>query len=579
MSKSNPAHRIQELELLHQVSLALSSETNRELLIENILLAAMHFCTADGGTIYMPVGNGLRFAIVRNHSRGVALGGTKGRAIDLPPIPLRDAGSGKANMRNVAACCANLMRTLNIPDAYRSQEFDFSGAREFDRRYHYRSRSFLTLPMRNHENKLVGVLQLINAQDKDSGKIVAFSPERERIVEALASQAAIALDNLRLLAEQKALLESFIRLIAGAIDAKSPYTGNHCTRVPLLAEMLAKAVCAARDEPFMAFQLDETQWYELRLAAWLHDCGKVVTPVHVMDKATKLETIFDRIELIRTRFEILRRDLVAKSGSPDQAELQGELAGLDDDLRFLERINVGAETLAVEDRARIVALGKRSLYVQGKRQGLLTEDELECLCVGRGTLTEAERLQINGHIVATIRMLEALPLPENLSRVPEYAGGHHERMDGSGYPRGTFAGDLPIQARILAIADTFEALTAEDRPYKAAKTLSESMAIMGHLKANNHLDPDLFDLFIRSGVYLEFAHRFLAEELIDDVDEVGLLAIRPRPFTLPPETVRQTRRTTLLPEYLAEAVWPERWITDSTRQQSGRTDKICQPRT
>jgi HD-GYP domain-containing protein (c-di-GMP phosphodiesterase class II) len=547
------------LERLYKVGIALSAEKDKNRLVELILLEAKDLCHADGGTIYLVDDDAsvLRFAILRNDTLKTKSGGTTGETISLAPVPLV-AKDGSPNRNNVASFCAVTGKSVNIADAYTEPGFDFSGTKAFDKNTGYRSQSFLTIPMQNTEGRVIGVLQLINARDA-KGAIIAFDADRQEVVEALASQAAIALENRNLLLAQKELLESFIKLIANAIDAKSPYTGGHCTRVPILTEMLATAAVAATDGPLKDFSLSADEWYELRIAAWLHDCGKVVTPVHVMDKATKLETISDRIEGIRDRFELLRAQarLAAhddKARRPDEAtEIDEALAALllvfDEELAFLEKANVGGEFLPPDKQQRIRQIGARPIVVAGVERALLTVDEVENLCISRGTLTEEERLIINGHMVQTIRMLESLPFPPSLRRVPEYAGGHHEKMDGTGYPKGLFAGDMSIPARMMAIADVFEALTATDRPYKAAKTLSATMKIMSFMKADNHLDPDLFDFFVTSGVYKAYAAQYLTPDLIDDVDEAALLAIKPKPYTLPPKDERQQRWQDFLPPY------------------------------
>ena len=547
--------RVAGMELLYDVGLALTAERNHDRLIERILLEAKQFCRADGGTIYLVTDDEhLEFAIMRNDTMGFALGGTTGKPLDdVPRIPLVDAQSGEPNRRNIAAHAANARVSINIDDAYEVDTFDFSGTKEFDKRNGYRSQSFLTIPMLNNSGRVIGVLQLINAQDPDTGEIIRFGEILQSIVEALASQAAVALDNQQLIAAQRRLLESFIQMIAAAIDAKSPYTGGHCKRVPVLTEMLAKAACEAREGPLADFDLDEEQWYELHIAAWLHDCGKVTTPVHVMDKSTKLESIRDGMETVRARFEALKRETelehLRAGGVPDAPELAQALAELDADLAFLEASNLGGEFLSDEACARIRAIGSRRWRCGTEHRPLLTDDEITNLSVVRGTLTREERLVINGHMVQTVKMLESLPFPRDLRRVPEYAGGHHETMDGSGYPKGLYAGDMSIPARVMAIADVFEALTANDRPYKRGKTLSESMEIMGRMKQRNHLDPELFDLFVRRGVYRRYAQQFLSPELIDEVDEEALLAIRPEPFQLPPPAERAARARDFLPEY------------------------------
>jgi len=541
--------RVAELELLYRVGISLSAVQDKDRLVEMILLEAKQLCNADGGTLYLcNDADQLEFEILRNDTLCFAQGGTTGVPITLPPIPI--VVDGVPNERNVATFAAHSGKTVNIADAYHAEGFDFSGTKKFDQRSGYRSQSFLTCPMVNNEGRVIGVLQLINARD-EHGTVIAFAPERQRIVEALASQAGIALDNQLLLAGQKKLLESFIELMASAIDAKSPYTGEHCKRVPVITKMLAQAACEVKEGPLAEFDLTPDEWYELHIAAWLHDCGKVITPVHVMDKATKLESIRDGIVTLRERYEILKRDLEIAHlrGEFDAAERDRRVAALEEELAFLEATNVGGEFLPPEKQQRIRDIGKRSYRRHGKEEPLLTADEVENLCISRGTLTEKERIVINGHMVQTIKMLEQLPFPRNLRRVPEYAGGHHEKRDGTGYPKGIFADEMSVPARIMVIADVFEALTSSDRPYKKPKTLSETMKIMGFLKRDNHLDPDLFDLFVQSGMYRKCGEQFLKPEQLDAVDEAALLALKPKPFDLAATEVRAQRWKDFLPQY------------------------------
>ena len=541
--------RVAELELLYRVGISLSAVQDKDRLVEMILLEAKQLCNADGGTLYLcNDADQLEFEILRNDTLCFAQGGTTGVPITLPPIPI--VVDGVPNERNVATFAAHSGKTVNIADAYHAEGFDFSGTKKFDQRSGYRSQSFLTCPMVNNEGRVIGVLQLINARD-EHGTVIAFAPERQRIVEALASQAGIALDNQLLLAGQKKLLESFIELMASAIDAKSPYTGEHCKRVPVITKMLAQAACEVKEGPLAEFDLTPDEWYELHIAAWLHDCGKVITPVHVMDKATKLESIRDGIVTLRERYEILKRDLEIAHlrGEFDAAERDRRVAALEEELAFLEATNVGGEFLPPEKQQRIRDIGKRSYRRHGKEEPLLTADEVENLCISRGTLTEKERIVINGHMVQTIKMLEQLPFPRNLRRVPEYAGGHHEKRDGTGYPKGIFADEMSVPARIMVIADVFEALTSSDRPYKKPKTLSETMKIMGFLKRDNHLDPDLFDLFVQSGMYRKCGEQFLKPEQLNAVDEAALLALKPKPFDLAATEVRAQRWKDFLPQY------------------------------
>ena len=292
--------------------------------------------------------------------------------------------------------------------------------------------------------------------------------------------------------------------------------------------MLAEAADAVRDGPLASFSMSDRDRYELKIAALLHDCGKVTTPVHVVDKATKLQTIFDRIALVDTRFEVVRRDaelamlravMSGKDRETAEREWQAQSRTIDDDRDFLRRVNVGGEAMKPEDQERVRQIAKRYSWCdpQGESVDFLSENEVENLTIRAGTLTQAEREIINYHIVATIKMLESLPWPKHLKHVPEFAGGHHERMDGKGYPKGLVREDMSVQARIMGIADIFEALTARDRPYKPAMKISEALRIMGNFSKNGHIDPDLFDVFVREKIHLRYARQYLEASQIDEL--------------------------------------------------------------
>ena len=517
------------LDQLNEVGIALSGERNLEGLLERILLAAKTLTRADGGTLYLPTAEGtaLQFAIVRNTSLDLAFGGSSAAPIPpgFAPLSLFTA-QGEPATHLVVLHAAHTRQTIHVEDAYNTQDFDFSGTQRIDAANGYRSRSFLSVPMQNHEGELLGVLQLINATDAQSGEVTSFSAADHKLVESLASQAAIALTNRQLLAQFETLFESFIQLINIAIDEKSPHTGGHCERVPELTMMFAEALNRHNTGPLAEFTLSDKDLYELRIAALLHDCGKVTTPVHVVDKATKLQTLFDRIDLVEARFEVVRAEAEARCW---QAIAQGADAGqqkaafaefcaqLEVDRAYIREANTGRERMpdALIAHMHRIAQTYEWRAPDGSRQPILTADELENLTIRAGTLTAAERQVINHHIVATIRMLEHLPWPKHLRRVPEFAGGHHERMDGKGYPRGLTRDQMSVPARMMGIADIFEALTAGDRPYKKAMPLSEALQILQKFRENGHIDPDLYDIFIDQKVYQRYAERFLEPGQID----------------------------------------------------------------
>ncbi len=404
----------------------------------------------------------------------------------------------------------------------------------------------------------------------------------------MANQLAIALGNANLQKAQKELLDSFIKLIASAIDAKSKYTGGHCARVPELSNMLANVVSESNEDVFKDFQLDtEDKKRELDIAGWLHDCGKITTPEYVVDKATKLETIYNRIHEIRTRFEVIHRDLTIEALNKKLAVenekevdiwLDKEHKKLLEEFEIIAKSNIGTELMKDEtkdslkniasrtwvrnfddtlglahaelervllecsttpqtekllaDKSRHIIPRENFNYEEYERMGFKTEvpehlynlGELYNIRVSKGTLSHEERFKIQEHVHMTLVMLEKLPFPEHLKNVPLFAGAHHETLIGTGYPRQLTIDDMPIPSRVMAIADVFEALTASDRPYKEAKTLSASIEILSYMVKDQYLDADIFKLFLSSGLYKEYAHKFLKPEQIDEVDIAGYLS-------------------------------------------------------
>jgi len=539
-----------------EISRALSAEKNFDRLQRRILDEARRVTGAEAGSILLRAEDGKSFevAILQGPAGEVEVPESVSTVIDDTP-----------------GC---EQQVVLVEDAGAESRYDLTGVRARVARAGCELLSLLSVPLRTQSDTVIGSLQLVNPRRK-------FHEETVPYIEALSSSAAVALDNRRLFRAQKELLESFIHVVAGAIDAKSPYTGGHCQRVPVVARMLAEAAHAAETGPFADFKLSDDEWYELHLASWLHDCGKVTTPEYVVDKATKLETIYDRIHEVRTRFEVLLRDaeIACLEGEQepgaDRAALRRELARrraeIRDDFAFLARCNQGGEFLPDEHIERIRSIGsqtwKRHLddslglspdetnrrsdraapdlpvaeplladrpehIVPRQGDGGFAEDphgfrmnvpehmynrgEIHNLSIRRGTLTEEERFKINEHVVETIRMLGRLPFPREMQNVVGWAGNHHEKLDGTGYPRRLGMSDLSVPDRIMAVADVFEALTATDRPYMQPKKLSQAIGIMRSMCGDGHLCPEVLELFLGSEIHLRYAADYLQSQQIDD---------------------------------------------------------------
>ena len=519
---------IRQLEKLIDIGIALSSEKDTSRLLEKILLGAKSITDADGGTLFLKHGDVVIMEIFQSDRLGIFFNDCANDFMDKPSVPLY-LKNGEPNLHNVVSYSYHNDKTVNIHDAYDIAHFDFSGTKEFDQENHYHSQSFLAIPLKDHQGETLGVLQLINAIDPLTKEIIDFDPISQRFAEALASQAATVLTKQELITDLEDMFESMIKLIATAIDEKSPYTGKHCRRVPELTMMLAEAAHNTDYGYLQDFQLNDADRYELKVAGWLHDCGKVTTPEHIIDKATKLETIFDRVHLLETRFEVIKRDQEITLLKQQLAELQGNdslspqrqatldasTTYLNDEFAFIKHCNIGGEFMSEADIQRLQSLKTINWVLNNVNTPLLSDEELHNLSITKGTLTAEERKIINNHINTTIAMLEAVKFPKHLQKVTEYAGGHHERMDGKGYPKGLVREQMSIPARVMAIADIFEALTAKDRPYKQGKTLSEALAILEKMKMDNHIDPDLHDAFIAHKIYKTYADMFLDEQQID----------------------------------------------------------------
>jgi HD-GYP domain-containing protein (c-di-GMP phosphodiesterase class II) len=520
-------HIVSQFEKLTDIGISLSSEHNTTELLEKILVGAISLTNSDGGTIYMVHDDKtIKSAIIHSTSLNIHLKDINDAIIS---VSLYNE-NGEPNLKNVVSYSYHKDITLNIQDAYNSEAFDFSGTKLFDVKNHYRSTSFLTVPLKNHEFETVGMLQLINALDSKTGKVIPFDSIAQRFCESLASEAATALTKQQLIINLEQMFESMIMLIANALDEKSPYNGGHCRRVPELTMMIAEAAHNTKHGYLKDFSLSDADRYELKIAGLLHDCGKITTPEYVVDKATKLETIFDRIYLLETRFEVLKRDAeiamlkqkvaALEAGQDPQNELLDYLFNeritlINQHFAFLKECNKGSEFTSPEKLQALQDLQQITWELNGESIPLLSGNELHNLSIPYGTLTEIERKKINNHISVTISMLNAIKWPKHLKNVTKYAGGHHERMDGGGYPNGLTREEMPIQARAMAIADVFEALTASDRPYKPGKKLSESLFILEKMSKTGHIDPDIYAAFISHKIYKKYAEKFLKAEQID----------------------------------------------------------------
>jgi HD-GYP domain-containing protein (c-di-GMP phosphodiesterase class II)/HAMP domain-containing protein len=561
-----------------EIARALSAEKQMDKVLEMIVKEAQSVTGADGGGIGLVSDDGKSFSyvLVRNTKSAVYYGEGK---IPIDTITLGD----KTGKQTLEASVIKNAQTKVVDDVGGSLSGVALPILRLHEKAEYCCDSLLIIPLLNRQDEVIGLLHLVNARDESSGAIIGFSEDKTAYVKALASNAALALDNNRLIRAQKDLFDSFVRLIAGAIDTKSPYTGGHCQRVPVIAGMLAKAASSATHGHFGNFELSEDERYELYVASWLHDCGKVTTPEYIVDKATKLETIYNRIHEVRTRFEVLWRDtdIVFYKGlleNPDQEFQLKEKRDtrrheLQDDFSYIAECNLGGEFMEPDKAVRLGKISRQTWQRNfDNRLGLSSDEEartnmdlhvslpvaetlladkpehifprlddgnpygdnpcnitmevpdhrynqgeLYNLSVAKGTLTEEERYKINDHVVQTIEMLHTLPFPKEIRRVPDWAGNHHEKLDGSGYPRSLTADQLSIPERIMAVADIFEALTAADRPYKTPKKLSSCLKIMSFMRNDGHICPDLFELLVTSGLYLEYARKYMQDEQIDDV--------------------------------------------------------------
>jgi HD-GYP domain-containing protein (c-di-GMP phosphodiesterase class II) len=502
--------------------------------MEGILLGAKDLSDADGGTLYLMTEDEdhLKFMVVQTDSLKIKMGGTEGD-ITWPELLLTKE-DGTKNRTQVAALCAIDDKLINIPDVYEAEDFDFSGTKKFDEGTGYRTKSMLVIPMKNHENTVIGVIQLLNKQDSN-GDTIDFTKVDEELIISMSSQAAVSITNTRLIVGLEELLDSFIQSIAGAIGEKSKYTGGHIDRVAKISTMIAKAI-NEDDKLYKDYHFDEDQIKEINTAAWLHDIGKIVTPEYVVDKSNKLETIYDRVHTVIATFEVAKRDieieyLRAKAKAKNKKKekelkkkFKKDLKNIEDDLEFIKSSNVGGEFMTDDKLERITSIGKRKITIDNQEKDILSENEIYNLSIRKGTLTNEERSIINNHVMVTYNMLSKLPFPKKLSKVPLMAASHHKavKTDENGKHGGYGSEEImsipmTVEDKILAVADVFEALTASDRPYKKANTLNQSMRILSFMVKDNDLDRDLVKFFVEKGLHTKYAKENLLESQMDEI--------------------------------------------------------------
>lgn len=521
--KSYAENQLKHIEQNIKIGLALSTEKNIDKLLEMIVLEARAMSNADAGTLYIKDKENkcLNFKIMQSDTMNVRMGGTSGVDIKLPAVPMYI--DGKPNHFNVSSHVAISGEIVNIPDVYEAEGFDFTGPKKYDAKTGYRSKSMIVIPLTNHENDIIGVLQLLNAKNPETGEIIGFSNEYVDDIASLASQAAVALTNTQLIQDLKDLLYAFIKSIAMAIDEKSSYTGGHIKRVVELSMLIAGKINETESSPFKDIAFNEYEMEELHIAAWMHDIGKITTPEYVVDKSTKLQTIFDRIILVETRFDLITKlienkhlnrkfELLQKGADKKEierldSELETELKNLESDLEFIKSSNLPGEFMSDDKISRIKDIASKTYLLSDGEHPYITDEELENLTIRKGSVTEKERKIIENHSAVAYKMLSQLPFPKKLRNVPVYASEHHEKLNGSGYPDGLTSKNLPLQSRIIAVADIFEALTARDRPYRKPMHISQALKIMDFMKKDNHIDPDIYDLFVESRLYEKYMER------------------------------------------------------------------------
>jgi HD-GYP domain-containing protein (c-di-GMP phosphodiesterase class II) len=510
-------HLIQQINRLAEIGRALSGEYDLNTLLEKICTEVRKFTFADACTLYIAKENQLHIRIFQNHSMGIRMGGKTGEEIDMPPVDLVES--------NVSAYVALKGVSVNIPDVYDTDLFDFTGPKEFDQETGYHSTSMLVCPMRNHENDIIGVLQLVNALNPDTGEIIPFSPNYVSLTESLASQAAVSITNARLINDMEYLFESFVEVMATAIDEKSPITGGHIRRVANLTMVMAEELHKHEKPPFQNVHFTPEKFHELRVASWMHDIGKVTTPVEIIEKSKKLETIFDRIKFVDLRMQFIIQNVQLEAARTQlklirDGESPEKIKGLEDttaktvqelkEIReFIIKCNEPSEFLEDEYIERLQKIARMTYRdAQGDEQPFLTPDELKNLSIRKGSINEEERQIMKNHAQITLDMLAKIPFTKSLKNIPNFAGAHHECINGLGYPLGLQGEEIPFEGKLMAVTDIAEALTAKDRPYKKAMPLEQVYKILRDMADRNELDRDLVEFFINEKIYKTYQEKY-----------------------------------------------------------------------
>lgn len=467
---------------LLNIGIALSAQTSMPQLLDTIVTEAMAITNCDAGTLYLHENNLLHFTIMRNHTMKLDKEQSQ-EPILLPPVPILE--------ENVCAYVAIHKQMENIPDVYSSEKFDFSGPKKYDSITNYRTKSMLVIPLETNKGEVVGVLQLINAMD-NSGAIVAFDVNFEHIFRSVASQAAIAVINMKNTKEIKELLHSIVEVLTAAIDERTHYNAKHTQNVARLTEEFLDFIDQEHELGQTDLFFNQSTKEQIIMAAWLHDVGKIITPLEVMDKSTKLGPDLATLEL---RFDKIYycekvKFLLNHYSKEEWQALANEIL----QAKTL-CLKMNLSNICDEEIEQIQKLAKRfSLTESGEKIPWLTPTDVENLCIKYGTLNASERVIMENHVVITNRLLSKIKFSSEYKDVPFFAGGHHEKLNGKGYPHGLKSDQIPLPTRILGIMDIFEALTANDRPYKEPLSIEYTFEILSKMVDNGDIDPVLFQL-------------------------------------------------------------------------------------